>query len=284
MRWRGGRESGNIEDRRGVSPGVVGGGIGAVVVVVVALLLGVDPRELLQQGGADTSVPTAGAPAGGAGTAAAPDTMRQFIATVLASTEDVWGDVFRRQGAEYRQPRLVLYTGSTPSACGLGQAAMGPFYCPGDEKVYLDLGFFQELQDRFGAAGDFAEAYVVAHEIGHHVQKLLGIEGRVQAAMARADKTEANALSVRLELQADCFAGVWGNLANRQRPLLEPGDAEEALRAASAIGDDKLQQAAQGYAVPETFTHGTSAQRIGAFKAGFESGDPARCDTFGGRS
>ncbi len=282
MRWRGGRESDNIEDRRGVSPGVVGvgGGIGAVVIVALAMLLGVDPRELLQQGGADTSVPAATSPAGNPG---APDTMRQFIATVLGSTEDVWGEVFRQQGAEYRQPRLVLYTGATPTSCGQGQAAMGPFYCPGDERVYLDLSFFQELQDRFGAAGDFAEAYVVAHEIGHHVQKLLGVEERVQAAMRRVSEAQANALSVRLELQADCFAGVWGNLANRQRALLEPGDAEEALNAASAIGDDKLQKAAQGYAVPETFTHGTSAQRIGAFRAGFESGDPARCDTFGDR-
>ncbi len=281
MRWRGGRQSDNIEDRRGLSPGVmVGGGLGTVVLVVVAMLLGVDPRQLLQQGGTDTGVPTASAPAQPG--ANEPDTMRAFVATILGSTEDVWTDVFRRRGAEYREPRLVLYSGATSTSCGEGQAAMGPFYCPGDERVYLDMAFFRELRDRFGAAGEFAEAYVIAHEIGHHVQKLLGIEGRVQAAMQRADEAGANALSVRLELQADCFAGVWGALAEQQRAMLEPGEAQEALDAASAIGDDKLQQAARGYAVPETFTHGSSAQRVASFRRGFESGDPARCDSFGG--
>ena len=209
--------------------------------------------------------------------------MREFIATILGSTEDVWTTVFRDRGQEYRRPKVVLYTGSTQSACGLGEAAMGPFYCPGDEKVYLDLAFFQELQDRFDAAGDFAQAYVLAHEIGHHVQKLLGIESRVRAAMQRADEAEANALSVRLELQADCLAGVWGTLAEQQRAMLEPGETREALDAASAIGDDKLQKAARGYVVPESFTHGTSAQRVRAFRRGFQSGDPAGCDTFGGR-
>ncbi len=283
MRWRGGRESDNIEDRRGLSPTtMVGGGIGAVVVVIVAMLLGVDPRTLLQQAGTDTGVPAASAPAQ-PGTVAEPDTMRQFVATILGSTEDVWTAVFRDRGEEYRQPKLVLYTGSTPTSCGQGQAAMGPFYCPGDERVYLDMSFFQELRDRFGAAGEFAEAYVIAHEIGHHVQKLMGIEGRVQAAMQRADEAEANALSVRLELQADCLAGVWGTLAEQQRAMLEPGEAREALNAASAIGDDKLQQAGRGYVVPESFTHGSSAQRVAAFRRGFQSADPASCDTFGGR-
>lgn len=279
MRWQGSRQSGNIEDRRGIGPGLVGGGIGAVVIAVIAMFLGVDPRELLQGGDQAAAPSSAAAPQ-----AASTDTMRQFIAAVLGSTEDVWGEVFRRRGEVYEQPKLVLFTDAVQSACGLAESAVGPFYCPSDRKVYLDLGFFQELRNRFSAPGDFAEAYVVAHEVGHHVQNLLGIEPRVRAAMEGAGEAESNALSVRLELQADCLAGVWGNLANRQRAWMEPGDAEEALGAASAIGDDKLQQQARGYVVPESFTHGTSAQRVTWFRRGLDSGDMSRCDTFAGAS
>ena len=270
MRWRGGRESGNIEDRRGIHPAAIGGGVGAVVLAIVAMLLGVDPREVLQQSGDTTAPPASQVPAPN-------DTMRQFIATVLGSTEDVWGQAFQQAGGSYQQPKLVLFTDAVQSACGFAQAAMGPFYCPGDERVYLDLGFFRELRERFGAPGEFAEAYVVAHEVGHHVQNLLGIEQRVHAAMEQSGKAEANALSVRLELQADCLAGVWGARANQQRQILEPGDLEAALTAASAIGDDRLQKGAQGYVVPESFTHGSSAQRVAAFRSGFQSGDPGSC-------
>src|SRR5512146_827318 len=265
MRWRGGRESGNIEDRRGIGPGMIGGGVGAVVLAIVAMLFGVDPREVLQ-GGDQAAPATSSAPV------AANDTMRQFVATVLGSTEDVWTQAFRQAGAEYREPKLVLFTDAVQSACGFAQSAMGPFYCPSDERVYLDMGFFRDLRERFGAPGEFAEAYVVAHEIGHHVQKLLGIEERVHAAMEQSGKAQANALSVRLELQADCLAGVWGNRAHQQRPMLEPGDMESALKAATAIGDDRLQQESQGYVVPESFTHGTSAQRVASFRRGFDSG------------
>ncbi len=252
-----------------MGPVAVGGGVGAIVLAIVAMMLGVDPRQVLQL--AETSSPPV------TRTAAPDDTMRQFIATVLGSTEDVWGEAFRQAGGSYRQPKLVLFTGAVQSACGFAQAAMGPFYCPGDEKVYLDLGFFRELRERFGASGQFAEAYVVAHEVGHHIQKQMGIEERVHAAMERSSKAEANALSVRLELQADCLAGVWGVRANAQRPILEPGDLEAALNAASAIGDDRLQKAAQGYVVPESFTHGTSAQRVAAFRRGFSSGESSTC-------
>ena len=206
--------------------------------------------------------------------------MATFVAKVLGSTERTWHEVFREGGASYREPKLVLFTGATPTACGTGQSAMGPFYCPGDQKVYIDLAFYRDLKERFHAPGEFAEAYVIAHEVGHHVQNLLGISDKVHAAQQRAGEAQANALSVRLELQADCFAGVWGNRADSMRHILEPGEIEQALTAAAAIGDDRLQKQARGYAVPESFTHGSSEQRVRWFKRGMESGDLRQCDTF----
>lgn len=276
MRWRGQRESDNVEDRRGLGKGGIAiGGIGGVVVLVIAMLLGVDPRPLLQQGG-------------GAARNAVPDAQQEelakFVRVVLADTEDVWHDQFRRMGREYREPRLVLFTGDVRSACGRATSSVGPFYCPADETIYIDLGFYRELRDRFGAPGDFAQAYVIAHEVGHHVQKLLGTSDRMQAAQGRVSKEEYNRLSVRLELQADFLAGVWAHHAQRMKDILEPGDLEEALRAASAIGDDRLQQEAQGYAVPDSFTHGTSAQRVRWFRRGFETGDIRQGDTFNARN
>ncbi len=210
----------------------------------------------------------------------ADDQMARFVSKVLASTEDTWTDVFRANGRQYEQPKLVLFSGATPTACGTGQTAMGPFYCPGDHKVYIDLEFYQELKSRFHAPGEFAQAYVIAHEVGHHVQNLLGIADKVHSAQQRVSRAEANALSVRMELQADCLAGVWGKRTDTMKNVLEPGDLEAALTAASAIGDDKLQQQAQGRIVPESFTHGTSAQRVRWFKRGFESGDMNQCNTF----
>jgi predicted metalloprotease len=282
MRWEGGRRSENVEDRRGVriTRGLAGGGIGTVLLVLVALYLGVDPATIMNAlptgGGARVEAPAGPRPA-------AEDRQAAFVSVVLADTEDAWGAIFRERGRAYEAPTLVLFTDAVDSACGLAGAATGPFYCPRDRRVYLDLAFFGELDRRFGAPGDFAQAYVVAHEVGHHVQGLLGIEGKVRAARARAGEREANRLSVRLELQADCLAGVWGNRAGRSRQLLEPGDLEEALRAATAIGDDRLQRAARGRAVPDSFTHGTSEQRVRWFRRGFESGDLSRCDTFAAR-
>jgi predicted metalloprotease len=208
------------------------------------------------------------------------DQMARFVSKVLASTEDTWNEVFRANGRQYQEPKLVLFTGSTPTACGTGQSAMGPFYCPGDQKVYIDLAFYRDLKERFKAPGEFAQAYVIAHEVGHHVQNLLGIADKVHEARQRAGKAEANALSVRMELQADCLAGVWGKRTDTMKGVLEPGDLEAALTAASAIGDDRLQQQSQGRIVPESFTHGSSAQRVRWFKVGFESGDMNQCNTF----
>src|SRR5499433_2588776 len=268
-------ESSNIEDRRGfrVSPGIAGGGIGTLVILLIGLYLGIDPSALLQQTGVDTSAP----PAQQAG---APDEMRTFVSRVLASTERTWDEIFRASGRDYEPPKLVLFTGGIDSACGFAQTAAGPFYCPEDRKVYIDLDFYRELRDRFQAPGDFAQAYVIAHEVGHHVQNLLGIAEKVQAAQGRRSRTEANALQVRMELQADCLAGVWANNAQRARNILESGDIEEGLNAASAIGDDRLQRQSMGRVVPESFTHGSSAQRVGWFKRGIDSGDPGQCDTF----
>jgi len=263
MQWAGGRRSGNIEDRRGVPVAAIGG-IGGLIVLLLALFLGVDPRALLDTG-TQTSVNANNS---------ADDETRDFIATVLGYTEDTWSQIFARNGRTYREPKLVLFTGEVSSACGFGQAAMGPFYCPSDEKVYLDTSFFQELRDRFQSPGDFAQAYVIAHEIGHHVQNLLGITDRVEG-----NRTNSN--SVRLELQADCLSGVW---ASHNRNVLDPGDIEEALRAASMIGDDRLQMQARGYVVPESFTHGTSEQRYKWFKTGFDQGALSACNTFGGAS
>jgi hypothetical protein len=276
----GGRQSDNIEDRRG-SGGmlVAGGGIGTVVLVLLALFFGFDPSVILQ-GDAPTSPPATQAPA----PSASPhgnDELRDFVATVLADTEDTWRPLFRDIGREYRDPKLVLFSSAVQSACGIAGAATGPFYCPQDQKVYLDLDFFRALRDRFRAPGDFAQAYVIAHEVGHHVQKLLGISDRVMAERGRGG-AQGNAASVRLELQADCLAGVWAYHANRARHVLEAGDIEEALGAAAAIGDDRLQRQTGGRVAPETFTHGTSQQRVRWFTRGIESGDLRQCDTFGG--
>lgn len=266
------RESDNVEDRRGM--GAKGGiGIGTIVIALIAWYFGFDPQTVIDVAQV-ASPPQAQAPQ-----EATRDEHSIFVSRVLASTEDAWDGIFREAGTGYRAPRLVLFTGSTPSACGTGQAAMGPFYCPGDEKVYIDLGFYDELRQRFGAPGDFAQAYVLAHEIGHHVQNVLGIERQVRQAQQRRPEQQ-NELSVRMELQADCFAGVWGKDA-AARGMLEGGDLEEGLGAAAAVGDDRLQQMATGHVSPEGFTHGTSEQRMRWFRTGFESGDLARCDTFG---
>ena len=278
------RDSDNVEDRRGEGSGggfSIGGGglgIGSIVIALVAsYFLGVNPLTvlgLLQENPAPVShsAPAHKPPA--------EDQMARFVGKVLASTEDTWQEVFRDSGKQYQDPKLVLFSGATPTACGTGQTAMGPFYCPGDRKVYIDLAFYQELKQRFHAPGEFAEAYVIAHEVGHHVQNLLGISTKVDNARRHADEARSNALSVRLELQADCFAGVWGQRADSMKHVLEPGELEQALTAAAAIGDDRLQQQTRGTIVPETFTHGTSAQRVRWFRRGFESGDPKQCDTF----
>ncbi len=284
MRWKGGRRSSNIEDRRGqrAAPKLLGGGIGTIAIVLVAMYFGVDPAPLLdavQTGGqASTSgsQPTS--------QDLKNDPLADMIYVVVADTEDVWTEIFAEQGQRYAPPTLVLFTGATQSACGLGQAAMGPFYCPADKDAYIDLSFYDTMRTRFSAPGDFAQAYVIAHEIGHHVQNLLGISGKVHSMKRQLSKTEGNALSVRLELQADCLAGVWANRADRARNILESGDVEEALNAASAIGDDTLQRQSQGTVVPESFTHGTAAQRQRWFRTGLRTGDVDSCDTFAAKS
>jgi predicted metalloprotease len=278
LRWRDQRQSDNIEDQRGSGGGrriAIGGGLGGIVVLVLALLFGADPRQLLEQlpqGGAGPQ--TASRPA-----SAEEEELRQFVAAVLAQTEDAWGEEFRRLGKQYRKPTLVLFSEQVESACGVASAAVGPFYCSGDEKLYIDLSFFQELRTKFGAPGDFAVAYVVAHEVGHHVQNLLGTMDRVNSARRRMSEEDANRVSVRLELQADFYAGVWAYHA-RNRGIVEPGDVEEALGAASAVGDDRLQREGQGYVVPDSFTHGSSEQRIRWFRKGLETGDIRQGDTF----
>ena len=288
MRLGGVRESGNVEDRRGFGlPGggmAVGGGCGTLIVIILAVVFGVDPRQLLSGGGGQVDDGTrVERPAGGPGQQATDEESR-FVRKVLATTEDVWGDIFRRNGSTYRKPTLVLFQGRVDSACGRATSAVGPFYCPGDEKVYIDLSFYDELRSRFRAPGDFAQGYVIAHEVGHHVQNLLGTSDKVTALQRRArSDAQANDLSVRLELQADCYAGVWGFHAKQQN-ILDPGDLEEALNAAAAIGDDRLQRQSQGYVVPDSFTHGSSEQRVRWFRAGFESGDLRRCDTFNTRA
>ena len=277
------QESGNVEDRRGfrVSKGVAGGGIGTIAVILIALFFGVDPSAILQSN-PQTSVsdePATQSPQSGIR-----DDGREFVARVLGSTERTWGEIFQRAGRNYAQPKLVLFTGQVQSACGFAQAAAGPFYCGNDQKVYIDLAFYRELRERFKAPGDFAQAYVIAHEVGHHVQNLLGVMGRVQERQSRLREREANALSVRLELQADCLAGIWASFANRERKILEPGDVEEGLNAAAQIGDDTIQKRAQGYVVPEGFTHGSAAQRVSWFRRGIETGDLKQCDTFAAQS
>lgn len=302
-----GDESSNIEDRRddsgggggfggggfpipmgggGGGGGVFTGGLGVIGFIVVALLFGADPGEILggmTGGGAPTTqTSTPSSPASRPAQRPVADPEAQFVARVLKSTETVWTDIFRDMGKVYREPRLVLFRDSTRTECGVGQAAMGPFYCPADQRVYLDLGFFDELAARFHAPGQFPQAYVIAHEIGHHVQNLLGISGRVQEMRQSMSKRDGNALSVRTELQADCFAGVWANRADRQRggKMIDDKDIEQAMAAASAIGDDKLQRQTQGRIVPDSFTHGSSAQRTRWFRVGLDSGDPRKCDTF----
>jgi predicted metalloprotease len=272
------QESQNIEDRRGfrVSKGVAGGGIGGIAIILIALFLGVDPSAILQNNSQVNVEPEPSAESQRVGR----DEGREFVARVLGSTERTWGEIFQRAGRTYTQPKLVLFTGQVQSACGFAQAAAGPFYCGNDQKVYLDLSFFRELHERFQAPGDFAQAYVIAHEVGHHVQNSLGIMEKVQSRQSRAGEREAKALSVRLELQADCLAGIWASFANRERKILEPGDVEEGLNAASQIGDDMIQKRAQGYVVPEGFTHGSAEQRVSWFRRGIQTGDLKQCDTF----
>ena len=281
MRWRKGRRSSNIEDRRGqrLRGGALNGGIGTVVIALaLGYFLGIDPSVLLQlQQGL--------APATTTQTDYQPTReeaeLADFVSVVLADTEDTWREIFRNAGRSYEEPKLVLFSGSVRSACGMASSAMGPFYCPADRKVYIDLSFFADLKRRHGAPGDFAQAYVIAHEIGHHVQTLLGTSKQVRQAKQGLGKSAANKLTVKQELQADCFAGLWGYHADRSRQVLERGDIEEALDAAAAIGDDRLQKQAQGYVVPESFTHGSSEQRVYWFKRGIEHGDAGKCDTFG---
>ena len=284
MKLGGLRESGNVEDRRGMGLGrggmAVGGGCGTLIIIILALVFGVDPSQFLNSGGGGPV--EAPAPAQRTGPQRS-DEQSQFVRKILGTTEDVWNEVFKRNGSQYREPTLQIFSGQTSTACGRAGASVGPFYCPGDEKVYIDLSFYDELQTRFRAPGDFAQAYVIAHEVGHHVQNLLGTSDKVTQLQQRArSEAQANDLSVRLELQADCYAGVWGFYA-KQRDILDPGDLEEALNAASAIGDDRLQRESQGYVVPDSFTHGSSEQRTRWFRAGFDSGDMRRCDTFGTR-
>jgi uncharacterized protein len=278
MRWESARQSSNIQDRRGLGGGGIigGGGIGMVLLVLLfSFITGRNPLELMQQ--VEETVPEqTSAPTGAV---SSDDPQARFVGAVLGDTEDTWNEIFAANGGEYEEPVLVLFDGSVRSTCGFASAAVGPFYCPTDHKVYLDLSFFRDLDQRFGAPGDFAQAYVVAHEVGHHVQTLMGVSERVHRARSRGSESDANALSVRMELQADCLAGVWGHHADR-RQLLQQGDIDEGLRAAAAIGDDRLQRQSQGYVAPESFTHGSSEQRAAWLTRGLRTGDLKACDTF----
>ncbi|MGF1494563.1 MAG: neutral zinc metallopeptidase [Microcoleaceae cyanobacterium] len=280
MRWQMGRRSQNVEDRRGVGAGgaVAGGGIGVIIMAIIAALLGLDPTPILRGGiqSERASAPRNISPE--------QEQLADFVSVVLADTEDTWNALFQEIGQDYREPTLVLFSGRVESACGYASAAAGPFYCPRDEKVYIDLSFYEDLKYRYNAPGDFAQAYVIAHEVGHHVQTQLGISEQVQRVQRQVSQTEANQLSVMLELQADCLAGVWAYHSNEKRQTIEEGDVEEALNAASSIGDDRLQRQAQGYVVPDSFTHGTSRQRVRWFSRGLQSGDVAQCDTFDAQS
>jgi hypothetical protein len=293
MKTDGRRESSNIEDRRGQSAGGrrfpgggmgAGGGLGLVVIVVLALLFGIDPRQVIDPSALqEPSIETPADQSAPVQETAREAERRKLIGVVLAETEDAWNAIFAANGARYEEPTLVLFRDQVQSACGFAQSAAGPFYCPADRKLFLDLAFFDDMSTKLGADGDFAMAYVVAHEVAHHVQTLLGVSGKVNRLRQQGSETEANALSVKLELQADCLAGIWANKAQRQSQLLEAGDIEEALNAAAAVGDDRLQKRAQGYVVPESFTHGTSAERVEWFKRGLQTGDLDSCDTFAGR-
>jgi predicted metalloprotease len=294
MKWEGERQSDNVEDRRsdggggGFRLGGGGGiGLGTIVIALIAgWIFGINPLTILGAFGGGGGGPVIQAPSsqGPAAKPPAGDQSAAFVSTVLADTEDVWGSVLKSGGASYQAPKLVLFRGATPTACGTGQAAMGPFYCPGDQKVYLDIGFFETLRSRLGAPGDFAQAYVIAHEIGHHVQNLLGITGKVDGMRGRVSEQQMNALSVRVELQADCFAGVWANHSQQGKGWIDRADIDEALNAAAQIGDDTLQRRSQGTVVPESFTHGSSQQRQSWFRRGLESGTVQQCNTFDARS
>jgi uncharacterized protein len=275
MKWTGRRQSGNVEDRRGMRPGrmAVGGGLGTIVVLIIAALFGADPRDLIKnvpQQQTQENVPVD----------PAQEPMKEFVSVVLADTEEIWGQIFAQQNATYQKPWVVLYSEAVESACGFATAATGPFYCPPDQKVYIDLSFFDELKSRFGASGDFAIAYVVAHEIGHHVQNMMGLTDQVHNMQGQVSQEEYNQMSVRLELQADFLAGVWAHHAQTRLKIIEPGDIDEAIGAAAAVGDDRIQKQTRGTVVPDAFTHGTSAQRVAWFKRGFQSGDLSQGDTF----
>ncbi|MGH1366809.1 MAG: KPN_02809 family neutral zinc metallopeptidase [Calditrichia bacterium] len=282
MRWKGRQKSSNVEDRRGSSAGrgmKIGGGIGTIAIIFLVYLLGGDPSSIIQQQASSSQ--TSGS--GSYQPNAQEQELAQFVSVVLKDTEDVWANLFRRSGQSYRKPTMVLYSGSVQSACGYGQAAAGPFYCPGDYKLYIDLSFYDELNRKFKAPGDFAMAYVIAHEVGHHVQNLLGVSDQVMSMRNRVSKTEFNKYMVKLELQADFYAGVWAHHAQKMKNILEQGDLEEAIRAASAVGDDMIQKRTQGYVVPEAFTHGSAEQRMRWFRKGLESGDVTQGDTFNAR-
>jgi len=283
MLWKSGRRSSNVEDRRRIRipGGKKGGGIGVLLLALVGMYFGIDPALIMNMAG--------GVPQGQSTSVnSVPPTAEEqqladFISVVLADTEDTWNTIFTEKGGKYREPKLVLFTGQVQSACGYAQAAMGPFYCPGDQQVYIDLAFYKDLKNQLDAPGDFAQAYVVAHEIGHHVQKLIGISDQVNQARQQLSKKDFNKVSVKLELQADCFAGIWANHADRVRNVVEPGDINEALNAASHIGDDRLQKQSRGYVTPDSFTHGSSAQRVKWFKVGYQKGTLEACDTFSTR-
>lgn len=280
MRWNSGRRSQNVEDRRGRRIGrkTAGGGIGVIVIALIAMYFGVDPSVFLNQQGP----PSVGTSSNSVSTFETPENRQlvEFVSVVLADTEDTWHALFRQWDRTYTEPTLVLFSGAVESACGYAQAAVGPFYCPGDQKVYIDLSFYNDLKSRFRAPGDFAQAYVIAHEIGHHVQTLLGISKKIHNLRSRVSKVEANRLSVMQELQADCFAGIWAHHADKARQILEEGDIEEALNAASSIGDDRLQKQSRGYVTPDSFTHGSSAQRVRWFRQGLQTGTISQCNTF----
>jgi len=283
MRWRGRQQSSNVEDRRGSRAGrgmKIGGGLGTIAIIFLVYLLGGDPSSIIQQQVNNSQV--------NSGDTYQPNAQEQelakFVSVVLKDTEDVWTELFRRSGQTYRKPKMVLYSGSVQSACGYGQAAAGPFYCPGDHKMYIDLSFYDELNRKFRAPGDFAMAYVIAHEVGHHIQNLLGVSDQVMSLRNRMSKTEFNKYMVRLELQADFYAGIWAHHAQKMKNILEEGDLEEALRAAAAVGDDMIQKRTQGYVVPEAFTHGSAEQRMRWFRKGLETGDVNQGDTFNARN